>query len=175
MSKGQNSHSQKCHGYISNGKAVKSERTAEITKSEMSTPERALQALMFELLGLVMVVPLAAWLTGESGGHMTVVGALLCIFALLWNYVYNLWFDSAVAVPRAKRGFWLRVGHVLGFELGLVLVSVPVIAWYLEVSLWQALLLDAGFLLFFFVYGGLFFWLYDKLRPLWHRPAPCNP
>jgi uncharacterized membrane protein len=38
--------------------------------------------------------------------------------------------------------------HALLFEGGLIVMGVPLIAWWLSVSLWQAFLLDIGVLLF---------------------------
>jgi uncharacterized membrane protein len=45
---------------------------------------------------------------------------------------------------------------------------VPVAAWWLNVSLWQAFLLDAGILLFFLPYTVAFNWVYDELRARYH-------
>ena len=44
------------------------------------------------------------------------------------------------------------------------LLCVPVVAWWLQVSYWQALWLDIGVLLFFLPYTWLFNWLYDHAR-----------
>ena len=54
--------------------------------------------------------------------------------------------------------------HALLFEGGLVVLLVPLVAWWLEVSYWQAFLLDIGFFLFFLPYTFVFNWLYDGLR-----------
>ena len=50
------------------------------------------------------------------------------------------------------------------FEGGLVAVSVPLIAWWLQVSLMQALILDLGVLLFFLPYTYVYHWGYDLVR-----------
>ena len=57
-----------------------------------------------------------------------------------------------------------RVVHALLFEGGLVAVGVPLIAWWLNVSLWQAFLLDIGVLLFFLPYTYVYHWVYDVVR-----------
>ena len=43
-------------------------------------------------------------------------------------------------------------------------VSVPLIAWWLQVSLMQALILDLGVLLFFLPYTYVYHWVYDVVR-----------
>jgi len=42
----------------------------------------------------------------------------------------------------------MRLLHTLGFEGGLIFITIPVISWFLSISILQALLLEAGFLLF---------------------------
>lgn len=52
------------------------------------------------------------------------------------------------------------------FEAGLIFVLVPFMAWYLGLGLWQALVMDIGFSLFYLVYAFVFNWSYDRLLPL---------
>ena len=53
------------------------------------------------------------------------------------------------------------------FEGGLVAVGVPMIAWWLNISLLQAFILDIGVLLFFLPYTYVYHWVYDVLRDKW--------
>ena len=52
------------------------------------------------------------------------------------------------------------------FEVGLLFVLLPLFAWYLEISLWQAFLMDVSFALFYMGYAFVFNWMYDRLLPL---------
>jgi uncharacterized membrane protein len=63
-----------------------------------------------------------------------------------------------------------RIAHAIGFEGGLVVVLLPVVAWILGVSLLQAFGLEVGLLAFFLVYTFVFTWLFDRLWP--PRPNP---
>ena len=56
-----------------------------------------------------------------------------------------------------------RVMHALGFEGGLALMLIPLMAWWFGVGLWQALVMDLGLLLFFLVYTFVFNWGFDRL------------
>ena len=40
---------------------------------------------------------------------------------------------------------------------------VPLIAWWLDVTLWQALLADLGLMAFFFFYTMGFTWAFDRV------------
>jgi uncharacterized membrane protein len=51
--------------------------------------------------------------------------------------------------------------HAAGFEGGLIVVLVPLVAWWLHMSLWEAFMLDLGLVAFFLVYGFLFNWAFD--------------
>ena len=59
----------------------------------------------------------------------------------------------------------MRIGHTAGFEGGLIFITVPSIAWFLQITIGQALLLEAGFLVFFFFYATAFNWGYDRIQP----------
>lgn len=50
------------------------------------------------------------------------------------------------------------------FEGGLFLVTVPMIAYVLGVSLWAAFVMDLGVVALIGVYTVLFHWAYDYLR-----------
>lgn len=49
------------------------------------------------------------------------------------------------------RGFLRRAAHAIGFEIGFIITLVPLFAWWLQIGLWQALVLDIGLSLFFLV------------------------
>ncbi len=65
-----------------------------------------------------------------------------------------------------------RAAHAIGFEGGLVVTLVPFFAWWLDISLWQAFVLDLGLLLFFLVYTFVFNWVFDRAFGL---PASALP
>ena len=65
-----------------------------------------------------------------------------------------------------------RVAHAIGFEGGLAAILVPVFAWWLDVTLWQALWMDLGLLLFFLVYTFAFNWVFDRVFGL---PLSAQP
>ncbi|NRD74995.1 PACE efflux transporter [Shewanella sp. VB17] len=130
----------------------------------MNTKERIYHAIMFELLALAIVVPAATFFSDKEASSLIVVAVGLSLYAVFWNFFYNIWFDKQFGRERISRTVLLRVGHTLGFELGIIFITVPVVAWFLEISLSSALLMEVAFLIFFFFYAIVFNWCYDHIR-----------
>ncbi|MCL2918193.1 PACE efflux transporter [Shewanella litorisediminis] len=129
-----------------------------------SRRERLFQALLFESVALLLLVPLSTLIAGQHPGDMAIVTAALSLYAVCWSYVYNQRFEWLCQRFALQKNAVVRVCHILGFELGLMLATLPAVAWYLHISLWQALLLETGFLVFFLLYGLVFYWVYDEVR-----------
>jgi uncharacterized membrane protein len=129
-----------------------------------SITERIFQAIGFELLAMLICTPLLAWVMDKPMLEMGVATMAIAALALAWNVIFNGLFDRVLKRFALVRKVWVRVVHALLFEGGLVAVGVPLIAWWLNISLWQAFLLDIGVLLFFLPYTYLYHWGYDVVR-----------
>ncbi|MBT9244784.1 PACE efflux transporter [Gemmobacter fulvus] len=131
-------------------------------------PDRLRHALCFEILGLLIVTPLGVLVFDMPLEHLGVVTVGSATLAMLWTYVYNWGFDQAMQrlTGGTQKTVPLRVLHAVLFELGLLLVLLPFIAWWLEISLWQALVMDMAFAAFYMVYAFVFNWGYDRVFPL---------
>lgn len=140
-----------------------------------TTADRIRHAISFEVIGLLLITPLGAWVFGLPMAEMGVVGVGGATIATAWNYVYNIGFDLALRrlTGRTVKSLGARVVHALLFEAGLLTVLMPFIAWYLDVGLLEAFLMDVSLALFYVVYAFLFNWAYDRLFPLpeWERPS----
>ncbi|MGR5238203.1 PACE efflux transporter [Vibrio alfacsensis] len=131
----------------------------------MARNERIFHAVLFELLALAILVPVTSLITGQGSSDLAVVGIGLSLYTVVWNYIYNLYFDKWFGANREERSLAMRIGHTVGFEGGLIFITIPVIAWFLQITLLQALALEAGFLVFFLFYATGFNWGYDKVQP----------
>jgi uncharacterized membrane protein len=133
-----------------------------------SAPDRIRHAISFEIIGLVLVTPLATALFGLPVMDVGVIAIGSATAAALWNYVYNLGFDHALLrLTRSIRKSWLvRVVHAVLFEGGLLLLLVPMIALYLGVGLAQAFLIDVTLAVFYLVYAFAFNLAYDVVFPV---------
>lgn len=140
-----------------------------------TTADRIRHAISFEVIGVALATPLAAvafHLPGEDSLVLVVAGATI---AMLWNYVYNLGFDHVMVRRTAgtQKSLRLRILHAALFELGLLLLMLPAVAWYLQISLLQALVMDMALAAFYMAYAFVFNWAYDRVFPLpeWQEAA----
>ena len=121
--------------------------------------ERVLHMTLFEVGGLVIVTPLSSWLTGHGIGELGLLAAAISTLAMLWNLVWNRMFDHWV--PTRQRTLLQRSVQALGFELGLLIVTLPGVAWWLGIGIVEAFWLDLGFMLFFLFYALIFNTAFD--------------
>ena len=128
-----------------------------------SITERFCHALLFEVLAIAICAPLGAWLLGYPLAHMGVLTLMVSLVAMVWNMLFNALFDRAQRGMGFQRNVAARAVHAVLFEIGLILAVVPLAAWWLDISLWHALVLDIGIALFFLPYTFAFNWLYDSL------------
>ncbi len=135
--------------------------------------DRLRHTLGFEGLGLMISIPLFSLLAGQPADHLGPLAIGLSLLATGWNYLYNLLVDHWMVrqLGRLEKRFLERVLHALLFELGLLLVALPLTALWLGISLWQALWLDIGFSLFFVFYAFGYNLAYDHLFPLPHQAS----
>jgi uncharacterized membrane protein len=96
--------------------------------------------------------------------HAGLLTLMISLVAMIWNMIFNSLFDRIERHWRLARTMAMRVVHAAAFEAGLVAIVVPLVAWWLDMSLLEALILDIGLLLFFLPYTFVFNLVYDKLR-----------
>jgi uncharacterized membrane protein len=134
----------------------------------MQGPVRKIfQAVSYEAIALLVIAPAIAYFYKSDLQHSTVFSLLLSMFAMAWNMAYNAVFEYWEArQPQRTRSFARRALHTLGFEGGLALLLIPFIAWWLDISVQQAIATDAALLGFFLVYSFVFQYCFDKLFDL---------
>lgn len=142
-----------------------------------TTRDRIRHALLFEAIGLVFLIGGAWLLTGFDAHALGIVGVVSSLIATGWNYVYNLGFDKAMLRLRGSvvKTHPIRALHAVLFEVGLLVLLLPFVAWMLGLTLWHAFLFDLGVAGFYVVYGYLFNWAYDRVFPLPQMIASQTP
>jgi len=124
---------------------------------------RLLFITLYELIAIV-ASGLLFMLTGQSSLHSGVMAVVASAVAILWNLGFNWAFEQWEMRQSVKgRSFLRRCVHALGFEVGLAALLIPMMAWWFGISLWQALWLEAGLMVFFLVYTWAFNWCFDHL------------
>jgi uncharacterized membrane protein len=125
---------------------------------------RVVQAVLYESLAVLLVTPALMWLFESSSGSALGLSVAMSTVALVWNWAFNTLFERWEAAQTVRgRSLARRVAHGVGFEGGLVLWLVPLMAWWLDISLWHAFLADLGILAFFLVYTVVFTWVFDRV------------
>lgn len=140
-----------------------------------SLPDRIRHSIFFEIFGIAFTAFGGAWLTGHSPEDMGLIGIVFSLLAMSWNFVYNLLFDLWDRKYRnsAPRGVFIRVIHAIFFELFMLICGMFIIAYWLNISLLDALIMDVAFSVFFLVYAFAYNWLYDIVFPIHPETAPA--
>ena len=126
------------------------QRLVDLTTTKM---DPALRAELPELLWLL---------------QMGVVGVGAATHATVWTFVFNLGFDHPLqrVLGHTRKTIGLRLMHVVLFELGLLVMILPPVAWYLDMTLFETFMLDLSIVLFYMVYNFGFNIAYDRLFPI---------
>jgi uncharacterized membrane protein len=125
---------------------------------------RVLQAVLYEVFAVAFVGPVLGVLFDKPFDSTLALAVLMSAIALCWNYVFNAAFERWES-RQAVRGRSLvrRLAHGVGFEGGLTVLLVPVMAFWLNTSFLTAFVANLGLLFFFFVYAIGFTWTFDKV------------
>ena len=128
---------------------------------------------LFELIAVGLTGTALALISDRPLVYAGAAAVSSSMIALLWNLVYNTGFEYWEA-RQAKKGRDLRrrIAHAVGFEAGLVVLLVPLFAYLLGLTLWEAFVYDLGLMLFFMVYTFSFNLAFDRVFGL---PASALP
>jgi uncharacterized membrane protein len=128
------------------------------------TTRRVLQALLYEAIAIAVVGPVLSLAFDKSPTSTFGLAVVLSTMALTWNYVFNWIFERWESRQSVRgRSFARRLAHGAGFEGGLVIILLPVMSLWLDISLTAALLANLGLLAFFFFYAIAFTWCFDRV------------
>ena len=125
---------------------------------------RVLYVTLYEIIAMAAATLGLALLSGQGVAHSGVVAIAASVIAVLWNLAFNWLFERWESrQAQRRRTVARRIAHALGFEGGLVLALVPLMAWWFDISLWQALVMDFGLIVFFLCYTFVFNWVFDQV------------
>lgn len=146
--------------------------TSTPTVASLATPAPGLQGVrrrvvyvtLYELIAIACASVLFALLSGQGAAHSGVMAVVSSVLAVVWNVTFNSLFERWEARQAVKgRSVGRRIAHALGFEGGLALMLIPLMAWWFSVGLWEAVVMEAGLLVFFLVYTYVFNWCFDRI------------
>lgn len=118
----------------------------------------------FEIIGMTISTLWLTLLSGESPTSTGPLALMITSIAVIWNLLYNTAFEYwEIRQVSRTRTVWRRVVHAIGFQITLVVYLIPLIAWWLEISLWQAFVLDFALMLIIPCYSFVFNYVFDGL------------
>jgi uncharacterized membrane protein len=121
---------------------------------------------LYEVIGMTFSALGLALLSGP-------LAVIITTIAVTWNFIYTSLFEHWESLQQSRtRTVKRRIAHAVGFQLTLIVFLIPLIAWWMNISLVQAFLLDLALIIFIPCYTFAFNWLFDRIFGL---PASALP
>ncbi|NDY90457.1 PACE efflux transporter [Ideonella livida] len=125
---------------------------------------RIVYVTLFETLAIAGSGAAFEAMAGGGWGTSTGLAVATSLIAVAWNFAFNHVFEAwERRQPVKGRSLKRRTAHAVGFELGLILMTVPLIAAWLQVGWWAALVMDLSLVMGFVVYTFCFNWAFDAV------------
>ncbi len=127
----------------------------------------------YELIGMTISALGLALLSGTAPTTTGPLSVIITTIAVCWNFIWNTlfeWWESRQ--PSRTRTVKRRILHAVGFQLTLVVFLIPLIAWWMGITLLQAFLLDMALIVIIPCYTFIYNWAFDKLFGV---PASAQP
>jgi len=122
------------------------------------------QAILYEVFAVAFVGPVLSVVFDKPPSSTIGLAIVLSSIALAWNYVFNTLFERWESrQPAPGRSFGRRLAHAAGFEGGLVVILIPVMAHWLDISPVSAFVANLSLLAFFFFYAIIFTCVFDRM------------
>ena len=131
---------------------------------KMGATERVFQAVLFEILAVSLSILGLALFTDHAIGALSGTMVIVATIAMCWNFIFNWCFDKVATGAKEQRSVLFRIFHVILFQGGLLVFTIPVMAIILNVGLWEALIMDIGVTFFITLYAFTFNLVYDHTR-----------
>lgn len=125
---------------------------------------RIIHALSYEVILLVIIAIALSFIFDLPLEVTGVLGIAMAATSIVWNMVFNHYFEKFEQKHQLTRTIGVRILHAIGFEGGLLLFTIPMVAYALNMNIWQAIVLDLGLTLCILVYTFIFQWFYDAIE-----------
>lgn len=125
---------------------------------------RIVHALSYEIILLVIIAIALSFIfevpLDVTGG----LGVAMAVTSVIWNMIFNHYFEKLEQKRQFKRTIKIRILHAIGFEGGLMLLTIPMVAYAMDMGIFQAILLDLSMTTCILVYTFIFQWCYDAIE-----------
>ena len=138
---------------------------------------RIVYVIVFEILAIISSTFVLMKLSNSDASESLPAAMMISLAAIIWNFLYNTAFEAWERHRQvAQRTLLIRSAHALIFEIGLVLICLPIyIIWY-DVGLIEAFMMEAALMVFFLIYNFVFTFIFDKIftLPYHYKPASAS-
>ncbi len=129
-----------------------------------SVKRKIVYVSLYEGLAILLSTLVFRAASDLNAGHAGLVALTASALAISWNYLYNTLFEALESrYSKGGRGFWLRTAHTLGFQLGMILLAIPLFALGLGLPKAQSLALQLTMSGFFVIYNFVFTLGFDRI------------
>ncbi|MCU4304745.1 chlorhexidine efflux PACE transporter AceI [Acinetobacter ursingii] len=125
---------------------------------------RIIHALSYEVILLVIIAIALSFIFDVPMEVTGSLGIAMAVTSVVWNMIFNHFFEKFEHKHQLKRTIKIRILHAIGFEGGLMLATIPMVAYAMNMSIWQAIVLDFGLTMCILIYTFIFQWCYDHLE-----------
>jgi uncharacterized membrane protein len=125
---------------------------------------RIVHALSYEIILLVIIAIALSFIFDMPMEVTGTLGIVMAVTSVFWNMTFNHFFEKFEAKRQLKRTVGVRILHAIGFEGGLMLATIPMVAYAMQMSIGQAIFLDFSMTMCILVYTFIFQWCYDHIE-----------
>lgn len=125
---------------------------------------RLVHAMSYEVILLVIIAIALSFIFNMPLEVTGILGVIMAAISVVWNMIFNHYFEKIEYKYQWQRTIPVRILHAVGFEGGLMLVTIPIIAYMMQMSFLDALILDFGLTMCILVYTFIFQWCYDLVE-----------
>ena len=128
------------------------------------TKRRVTYVFFYEVLSFFICAMVLAVLSGTTISHTGPLSILIAVIAVTVNFFYNYVFEMWEKKQASKKRTVLRrVAHAIGFQIVLVTILIPLIAWWMQISLVKAFLLDFSLMVLIPCYTFVYNYFFDHI------------
>jgi uncharacterized membrane protein len=128
------------------------------------TLRKIIYAISFEVGGILIGGAALTLMSDAGAGKSLSLAAFGAAIAVLWSLVFNSMFEAWETRQSTKgRSPSRRIAHAVLFEGGLVLILLPAMAWWLNTTIWAALVYESVLIGVFLIYAWAFTLAFDTI------------
>ncbi|RDH80774.1 MAG: hypothetical protein DIZ80_17275 [endosymbiont of Galathealinum brachiosum] len=130
----------------------------------MTRKHQLIQALSFEIGALTLFILIFSPLLGYNEIDLGILGLIFSLLAIIVLYFYNQAFNRSLVKINGStdKSTLARFVHAIMFEFILLLISLPIVIWWLSINLLETLTLEAAAITFMVIYTFLFHLIVEK-------------